>query len=330
MFPNTPADDIWTGETAAPDAAYIVYFGGGGIGIAHKTYGGGGVRLVRGGQYFDPLAPTAQTLAFNTPLPTLTLGSSPTITATSNNGGANSGNPIRYSSATPLVCGVDTSTGQITLTNTAAAGNTCTVNADQYGRINNSVNYAPAAQIAQSLTVAKASQSVNFTSTAPTSAVVGGASYSVSAAATSNLDVALSIASASSSNCAVTGGTVSFTGAGSCKVLADQSGDGSYTAAPQVFQSFTVGQGRQSLTWTTLPTLTFGDSTKSLTATASSPNSSNSIVYSTPDVSPNCSVNASTGVIATLASGTCTLNANLAGNGNYTAAQQITQSLSIG
>ena len=106
------------------------------------------VRLVRGGL---SLPSTPQTLAFGA-APTLLLGTSPTVSAT-NTAAINSGNPIRYSSATPLFCSVDSLSGQITLANTAAAGNTCTINADQYGRINNGVNYAPAAQIAQSLIV---------------------------------------------------------------------------------------------------------------------------------------------------------------------------------
>jgi hypothetical protein len=143
-FPGTPIWLVWSGSPNAGDSssAWYVNFGFGDASVGLRAFPNQ-VRLVRGGQSFDLLAPTPQTLAFTTPLPSLTLGSSPTVSATSNSGSANSGNPIRYSTTTPTVCSVNASTGQITLTSSAAAGNTCTIAADQYGRINSGVNYAP-------------------------------------------------------------------------------------------------------------------------------------------------------------------------------------------
>ena len=40
--------------------------------------------------------------------------------------------------------------------------------------------------------------------------------------------------------CSITGGVVSFTGAGTCTLDANQAGNATYAAAPQVTQSFTV------------------------------------------------------------------------------------------
>ena len=83
------------------------------------------------------------------------------------------------------------------------------------------------------------SQSVLFTSTPPTGASVGGA-YVPAATATSGLPVALSVDSSASSVCAISAGTVSFIGAGTCVLDANQAGNADYYPAPQVQQSFSV------------------------------------------------------------------------------------------
>ncbi|MEQ1595929.1 MAG: DUF1566 domain-containing protein, partial [Casimicrobium sp.] len=149
VFPATPSTATWTTTSTTTFfwlGAAVDFMSGSDSNL--QVTNANPVRLVRGGL---SLPSTPQTLAFG-PAPTLLLGTSPAVSAT-NTAAINSGNPIRYSSATPLFCSVDSLSGQITLANTAAAGNTCTINADQYGRINNGVNYAPAAQIAQSLIV---------------------------------------------------------------------------------------------------------------------------------------------------------------------------------
>ena len=84
------------------------------------------------------------------------------------------------------------------------------------------------------------SQTINFTSTAPGAAVVGGATYTPAATATSGLTVAFTIDAASAGVCAISGGVVSFTGAGTCRVNANQAGNANYAAASQVQQSFAV------------------------------------------------------------------------------------------
>jgi PKD repeat protein len=112
---------------------------------------------------------------------------------------------------------------------------TCTIDADQAG--NAEWESAPRAQ--QSFAVAGRSQTVAFTSTAPSSAVVGGPTYVAAATATSGLLVSLS--SATPAVCSLSGASVSFVGAGTCTIDADQAGDAEYSAAPQAQQSFAVG-----------------------------------------------------------------------------------------
>ncbi|MEQ1597705.1 MAG: DUF1566 domain-containing protein, partial [Casimicrobium sp.] len=140
VFPATPSTATWTTTSTTTFfwlGAAVDFMSGSDSNL--QVTNANPVRLVRGGL---SLPSTPQTLAFG-PAPSLLLGTSPTVSAT-NIAAINSGNPIRYSSATPLVCAVDGISGQITLTNAAAAGNTCTINADQYGRVYNGVNYAPA------------------------------------------------------------------------------------------------------------------------------------------------------------------------------------------
>jgi alpha-tubulin suppressor-like RCC1 family protein len=84
-------------------------------------------------------------------------------------------------------------------------------------------------------------QTISFTSSAPTGATVGAATYIPTASATSGLPVALTIDGTASAVCAITySGVVSLTGVGSCVIDANQAGNGTYSAAAQVQQSFTV------------------------------------------------------------------------------------------
>ena len=50
--------------------------------------------------------------------------------------------------------------------------------------------------------------------------------------------------------CTISGSTVSFIGAGTCVIDANQAGNGNYNAAPQAQQSFAVGKGSQTITFT--------------------------------------------------------------------------------
>ena len=84
----------------------------------------------------------------------------------------------------------------------------------------------------------KSAQSISF-STSPWAAVVGG-SYAVGASASSGLPVSFSLAPGSSGVCTISGATVRFVGTGTCTVRANQSGNASYLAAPQVTQSVDV------------------------------------------------------------------------------------------
>jgi hypothetical protein len=115
------------------------------------------------------------------------------------------------------------------------AAGTCLIDANQAGE----GEWAAAPEKKQEVEVKKP-QSINFTSVAPTSAIVGGTSYVPSAVASSGLPIALTIDHASSNVCTISGSTVSFIGAGTCTIDANQEGNPEYRPAPQATQSFPV------------------------------------------------------------------------------------------
>jgi len=83
-------------------------------------------------------------------------------------------------------------------------------------------------------------QTIVFSSAGPTRAR-SGATYNLAATATSGLPVTFSVDAASTRGaCSLSGTTVRFTGGGSCLVDADQEGDSTWAAAPQVQMDIAV------------------------------------------------------------------------------------------
>ncbi len=124
-----------------------------------------------------------------------------------------------------------------TFTMTSGTG-TCMVSYDQVGND----NYGPAPTVTESVTAQKASQTIAFTSSPPSPALVGG-SYTPTATggASGNPFVFRIDSSSSAGACFLMNDTVSFTGAGTCIVDANQAGDANYSAAAQTQQTITVG-----------------------------------------------------------------------------------------
>ncbi len=101
----------------------------------------------------------------------------------------------------------------------------------------------------------RAPQEISFTTSAPSNPNVGSV-YLVGLEASSGLPVELSVDPTSQpSACLVNGTTVSFTGTGTCVILASQPGDATYLPASQVKQSIQVTVAKAS-TVTTLSTTT--------------------------------------------------------------------------
>ena len=173
---------------------------------------------------------SSQTISFTSTAPANAAVGGATYTPTAT---ATSGLPVAFTidASASSVCSI--SAGVVSFN----AVGTCVINANQPG----DGNYLAAPQVQQSFAV-KINQTINFTSTAPTNAEVGGATYTPTATATSGLPVAFTIDASASSVCSISVGVVSFNAVGTCVINANQSGDASYFAAPQVQQSFAVAQ----------------------------------------------------------------------------------------
>ncbi|MDH5388977.1 MAG: DUF4347 domain-containing protein [Gammaproteobacteria bacterium] len=215
------------------------------------------------------------------------------------------------------------------LTSSGCAVSPCTVTGLSNGTAytftvtaTNTIGTSSASAASNSVTP-KASQTVSFTSTAP-AATVGGATYTPTATATSGLTVALTVDAASSAICTINTGIVSFNAAGSCVLNANQAGDTNYNAAVQVQQSVTVGKASQTVSFTsTAPAATVGGATYTPTATATS----GLTVALTVDAASSAICTINTGIVSFNAAGSCVLNANQAGDTNYNAAVQVSQTV---
>jgi hypothetical protein len=158
-------------------------------------------------------------------LPSIAPGGSGAITATTNFGGA-----VTFTSLTPAVCTVNSAGSSLA----GVAGGTCTIQASSAG---DATHAAYTTTI--SFTIGQG-QTITF-GTAPT--VVVNGTGTVSATASSGLPVTFS--TLTPSVCTVTAGTSTVNGltAGTCNIAANQAGNGSFSAAPQVTQSFEVVAG---------------------------------------------------------------------------------------
>jgi hypothetical protein len=182
---------------------------------------------------------------------------------------------------------------------------------------------------------AKQNQTINFTSSAPVGATFGGTPQVVTATATSGLAVTLTIDASATSVCSLSGSAsgsqVSFIGVGTCKINANQSGNGSFNAAPQVQQSFAVGKAIQAINFTSTAPVgaAVGDPDYTVNASATS----GLAVTLSIDASSStvCTIHGSTSGshVSLIGAGTCKINADQAGNANFSAAPQAHQSFSV-
>ena len=232
-------------------------------------------------------------------------------------------------SALPVALTIDAASSAVcTIVGTTVAfigAGDCVIVANQGGN----ATFAAAPPVTQSIAVAAASgttaQTITITSTAPNPAVVGG-TYNVAATASSGLPVALTIGAASSAVCKITGSTVTFIGAGSCAIFANQSGNAVFAAAPQVTQAFAILAAplpvAQTITITsTAPNPAIVGGTYTVAATASSGLPVALTIAATS--SSVCTIAGAT--VTFIGAGNCTVVANQAGNAAFLAAPQATQ-----
>jgi hypothetical protein len=215
---------------------------------------------------------------------------------------------------------------------------TCILDANEAA----TTGFNAAAQIQQTITIGPLSQTVSFTSSVPSAAVVGGATYIPAGTKTASGNTISFSVDTSTTNgaCTISSGVVSFAHVGTCVIDMDQAAGGDYAAAASVKQSFSVGIGHQSVTFTSSapPNAEPGDTSYIPTA------SSASATPVTFNVDPattdgSCFFNGSQlTFIATYAlvnttyvptNGHCTIDAAQAANSDYTASAVAKQTITV-
>ena len=169
--------------------------------------------------------------------------------------------------------------------------------------------------------------------TAPSTGTVGGtATLTATGGASGNPVVFTVDPSTTAGVCNVTGAngaTLNYTAAGTCKVDANQAGNATFAAAPQVQRSVTVTTAvktNQTITFAALANRTGAQSPVTVTATASS-GLPVTFTTTTPTV---CTAGGTNGTTITLVkTGTCTVVAAQAGNGTFNAAPSVTRSFTV-
>ena len=154
------------------------------------------------------------------------------------------------------------------------------------------------------LTVTKADQTISFGALG--NKTFGDAPFTVSATGGGSGNPVIFTASGTCTSGSTNGATITITGAGSCTVNANQAGNGSYNAAPQVQQSFTIAKA-SSTTVVSCPTSVTYDGTAKTPCTA------------TVTGAGGLSQSPAAGYSANTNAGTVTASASFAGDPNHTA-----------
>ena len=141
-------------------------------------------------------------------------------------------------------------------------------------------------------------------------------------AATASSGLTVSYNSQTTNVCTVSGANVAFINSGTCTIQATQSGNGAYSAATPVSQSFSVSPGTQTITFNNPGTQTVGTP---LTLSATS--TSGLAVTFTSTSTSICTVSGTTATF--IAPGTCTIDANQAGNSAWNPAATVPQSFTV-
>ena len=237
-------------ENGVPvDISSIATISGDTVTLSLTDGGLGDADGVANGTIVDPLIPiqqvqAPQAISFTSTAPTNAVyGGSLSLSAT----GGGSGNPVVFSSATPVVCGVSGSTASF------SGLGTCTIDADQAGN----ADYLAAPTATQSFSVSQAPQVITFTSSPSNPAYLGTYTVSATGGGSGN-PVIVSVDSSATKVCSVSGSTASFKALGRCVLDANQAGNTDYLVAVQVQQSFSVGKATPVLTWATPAAITYG------------------------------------------------------------------------
>ncbi len=165
-------------------------------------------------------------------------------------------------------------------------------------------------------------QSISFT--APASQAPGGSAHLSATGGGSGKPVVFSVDPGSGPGvCTVSGDSVSFKSSGSCTIDANQAGNAKYTAAPQVQRTIAVKALSQAISLTAPSS---GEVNGSGHLSATGGGSGNPVVLSSGS-GKVCTVSGNT--VTFIAGGSCTIDANQAGNAEYAAAPEVQRTIEV-
>jgi sugar lactone lactonase YvrE len=236
--------------------------------------------------------------------------------------GGPSGNPVVFT-----IDGSSTAKGSISgSTLTVTSVGTFIIDANQAGN----TDYTAAAQVQRTIVVnAPIAQAINFVQ--PTSPVTYAPSLTIALSATggaSDNPVVFTIDATSTATGTISGATLTVTGVGSIVIDANQAGNGTYSAAPQVQRTVVVNQAPQAINFTqpTSPVTFSAGLTITLTATGGA--SGNAVTFSI-DATSTATGTVSGNVITVTGPGNLMIDANQLGNADYLPAPQVQQTVLV-
>jgi hypothetical protein len=262
----------------------------------------------------------SQTINFTQPTTPVTYSSGLTIPLVAT-GGASS-NPVVFT-----IDGSSTASGSISgSTLTVTSTGNIVIDANQAGN----TNYSAATQVQRTVAVNNLlTQAINFTQ--PTTPVTYASGLTVPLVATgggSGNPVVFTMDGSSTGAGSVSGSTLTVTSVGSFVIDANQAGNSTYSAAPQVQRTVVVSQAGQVISFTqpTTPVTYASGMTVSLSATGGA--SGNAVVF-TIDASSTATGSISGSTLTVTSAGNLVIDANQAGNADYSAAAQVQRSIAV-
>ena len=214
-----------------------------------------------------------------------------------------------------------TTLGMVTLSNGFAQYSTSTLGGGAHSitaTYSGDANYGTSTSSPLSQTVNKANQTITFGALA--AKTYGNADFAPGATANSNLPV--TYISSNTSVAMVAGSNIHIVGAGNATITASQAGDNNYNAATSD-QLLIVNKANQTIIFGALAAKTYGNADFAPGATAGS---NLPVTY----ISSNTSVAMVSGSnIHIVGAGNTTITASQAGSGNYNAAADVPQTLTV-
>ena len=277
---------------------------------------GTGAPFTRSGAYTVNVGQGAQATLIATATPA-SIGYNAT-SALSTSGGSGTGTVSFQVTAGGSFCSINSTT----LTGTGVG--TCTVTATKAA----DADFLEATDTVD-VTVGLATQTISFTQPADQTYSTGGTlAMSATGGASGN---PVTFASTTTGVC-TTGGThgetVTFVAPGTCSITASQAGDANYAAATDVPRTFNIGKISQTISFAKPADQIFRlGATFTLGATGGASGNPVTFASTTTGVCTTGGTNGDT--VTVVAPGTCSITASQAGDANYNAAANVTQTFAI-